>query len=197
MKRYLSYLFVGVMVSTLLGCGLASKELKIKSQSERTDVFKEIKGDGPPSKGFVDLIIKASIKTHPEGYYLLESAGTFHGQPDYPFLITIDGQAQVWKVDGQKEITSYEDQGKPDPERGEGMKYVLNKRLRLGSGPHQIIFGLPGEDYYMNFNLTLDDGDVQVLEFKPIYRPRRGKSTPSFINGFDRGEIFLNGNIIR
>jgi hypothetical protein len=89
------------------------------------------------------------------------------------------------------------DQGKPNPERGEGIKYALNKRLRLVSAPHQIIFGLPGEDYYMNISLILDDGEVQVLEFKPIYRPRRGKSTPSFINGFDRGEIFLNGNLVR
>ncbi len=105
MKRLLSYLLLAAFVSTILGCGLAARAIKTKSQSERTDVFKEVKEEGPPPQGFFDLIIKASIKTHVEGYYFFESKKTFHGQPGYPFLINIDGQALVWKIDGQKEIT--------------------------------------------------------------------------------------------
>lgn len=41
--------------------------------------------------GFVDLTINAQIKTHLEGWYLLECKNSLHGKPEYPFLFNIDG----------------------------------------------------------------------------------------------------------
>ncbi len=57
-----------------------------------------------------------------------------------------------------------------------------------------IFFGLPGEDYFKEVSLTLTGGGSHVLEFKPIYRSKRGRSTRSFLNGVKRGEIFLDGS---
>ena len=63
----------------------------------------EVKEEVLPPAGYVDLVVRASIKTHLERYYFYESQKTFHGQPGYPFLINIDGQANIWKMDGQDE----------------------------------------------------------------------------------------------
>ncbi len=122
MKKLLCYLLLLVFVSAALGCGLTAREIKIKSQSERTDIFREVSEEGPAPKGLVDLIIKASVKTHVEGYYFFEPEKTFHGQPDYPFLVNIDGQAVIWRAERRKETTPvYDDQGRRDLEGGEGM----------------------------------------------------------------------------
>ena len=197
MKKLWCYLLLAAFISTILGCGLAAREIKLKSQSERTDVFKEVKEEGPPPQGFFDLNIKASIKTNLEGYYFFESAKTYHSRSGYPFLINIDGQSLVWKIDGQKEISPGDAHGKRDPEGGEGMRYVLHKKVRLVSGPHNLFLGLPGEDYFKEVSLTLPGRGPHVLEFKPIYRSKRGRSTRSFLNGVKRGEMFLDGNLIK
>jgi hypothetical protein len=61
----------------LLSCGTALKEISLKSQSERTDVFKQAQeGESIPGE-FVELTITSSVKTHPEGFYLLESKSHF------------------------------------------------------------------------------------------------------------------------
>ena len=79
----------------LIGCGAAAKEILVKTQTEHTDVFTEIKNADAPARGFVVLTIKATIKTHLEGYYALESKDSLHGKPGYPFLINIAGQAET------------------------------------------------------------------------------------------------------
>ncbi len=128
----------------LVGCGASNKEIQIKSQSERSDLFREAKEGEPVPKGFVDMIIKASIKTHAEGHYPLEPKEQFHGNPSYPFLIKIDGQAVMWKANGSMDDAPlYNENGKRrvDPEAGKGVKYVLDKKIRIASGPHKIFFG--------------------------------------------------------
>jgi len=35
------------------------------------------------------------------------------------------------------------------PEGGEGMRYVLDKTIRLAAGPHHVVFGVPYDDYYI------------------------------------------------
>lgn len=97
-------------------------------------------------KGFADLVIKASIKTHLESYYILESKESLHGKSGYSFVINIDGQAVTWKVDGQKDtVPPYDAKGKisTNPEAGEGVKYSLEKRVRLAACSHRIFFGIP------------------------------------------------------
>lgn len=193
MRRFLSYMLVAVLI-TITGC-VTSKEIIQKSKSERTDVFSEVKEDEIIPKGFADLVIKASIKTHLESYYILESKESLHGKPGYPFVINIDGQAAVWKVDGQREVTpAYDEKGKRTHEGGEGMRYILEKRIRLSAGSHKVFLRLPDENYFKEFNITFKEGEVYVLEFKPIYKYKtRPYRIPTFLKGIKAYKVFLNG----
>ncbi|MEW6740216.1 MAG: hypothetical protein ACOYU2_13515 [Nitrospirota bacterium] len=197
MRWILKYMVLTFLGITLAGCGTAMQEVKAKSQSERTDVFSEVKEEGMPPKGFADLVIRASIKTRLESYYILESKESLHGKPVYPFAINIDGQAAVWKVEGQKNIIpAYDQDGKTslDPEAGDGMKYVLERRIRLSAGSHKVFFGLPEENYSKNFDIALKEGAVYVLEFKPTYKYKtRPHRIPTFMKGIKGYEVFLDG----
>ena len=197
MKRQLIS-YVAILVGLYLtGCGATAKEIQMKSQSEKINVFKEIKAGEAVPRGFVDMVIKASIKTHAEGLYPLEPKEQFHGNPDYPFLINIDGQADIWKVKGITDDTPlYDERGKTrtDPEAGNGVKYILDKKIRIAAGPHRIFFGLAAEGITKKFEVTLKDGEKYVLQLKPVYEytihPYR---IPSFLEGVKDYEVFLNG----
>ena len=191
---------VGVFLSVALlialgGCGGAVKQ--VKPQRTGTDVFTEVKDQQPPLEGTVDLTIKASIKTSPEGYYLYGSRTPLPGKEGYPFELNIDGQEIIWKVEGKEEITPrYDEKGRRLPEGGQGVRYVLNKKIRLKPGPHHVIFGLPYEDYYTEVKVSLKEGEAHTLEFKPDYAMgRRGVHT--FHHGIKRFEAFLDGGQIK
>ncbi len=199
MKKLTSYIIIAVLGIALAISNAAAneKEITAKSQGDRTDVFSEVKEEGIPPKGFADLVIKASIKTHLEGYYILESKEFLHGKPEYPFVLNIDGQGVLWKADGQRHIVpAYDDKGKAntDPEAGEGMKYVLEKRIRLAAGSHRIFFGLPEDKYSVEVEIALKEGESAVLEFKPVYRYKtRPYRIPTFLNGIKGYEVFWDG----
>jgi hypothetical protein len=201
MKRLLRYIVLAVLGIAIVGCSTAMQEVKAKSQSERTDVFSEVKDESTPPKGFVDLVIRGSIKTHLESYYILESKESLHGKQSYPFLINIDGQAALWNVEGVRDNKpAYDKDGKTshDPEAREGLKYILEKRIILTAGSHKVFFALPDDKYSVEVKITLNEGESSVLEFKPIYRAKRIPTRiPSFLEGIDKYEVFLNGNQIR
>ncbi|MCL4456732.1 MAG: hypothetical protein M1147_00025 [Nitrospirae bacterium] len=193
MKILLNLAAMAIAAMALAGCGTATQEIKAKSESEQTDVFSEVKEDEIIPKGFADIIIKSSIKTHLEKHYLVELKDTLHGKPIYPFLINIDGQSAIWEVKSQVEdIPEYADGGQKNPEGGKGMRYILNKRIRLKPGLHRIFFGLPGENRSKEFAITTEDGRVYNLEIKPIYNRYRYEGS-RFERGVDRIEVFLNG----
>ena len=194
----------------LIGCGATTKEIRAKTQSERTDVFREVTTEGTPPQGFVDIVIRSSIKTHIEGCYPFEPKESLHGKPGYPFILNIDGQAVTWNVDGQTDSKPKHDkngQAIADPEAGEGIKYVLEKKIRLnGGGAHNIFFGLPEEEYALEVDLLFNDGQSYVLEFKPVYNAAKGrysirkserfKECEAFIKGIKKYEVFLDGSPI-
>lgn len=194
MAKSMAYLLLAAIVSiTLIGCGTAAKQIQMKSRGDRTDVFTEVKeGDGLP-KGFADLIIKSSLKTHLEGHYAVESRKSLHGKKEYPFVLNVDGQAAVWEVTGIKENLDKKDR---DPESGEGLRYALEKRLRLKPGVHTIFFGLPGDNRYMEFSITIDEGKVYTVEARPVYN-RYSYEGERFERGVARLEVFLNGNKVQ
>jgi hypothetical protein len=201
MNRFMKFAIAITMGVTLIGCGAATKEIMRMSRSERTDVFTEVSAEGAAPAGLVDLVIKASIKTPLEGYYALESKGSVHGKPSYPFLVNIDDQAVLWKVGGVKEtIPLYDEKGKVshDPDAGVGMKYNLEKKVRLAAGPHTVFFGLPGEPYTTKVRLMLKEGGSPVLELKPHYRyKRRPTRLPTFLKGISSYEVAFTGQIVR
>jgi hypothetical protein len=169
----------------------------MKSKSEGTSIFTEIRDGGPIPKGLAELTIRANIKTHIEGYYILESKESLHGKQKYPFLVNIDGQAERWEVDGIKDIKpAYEADGKTslDPEAREGIKYFLEKKVRLHAGTHKVFFGLPEDNYSTEVEISLKEGETSILEFKPIYRTKKIPTRiPTFLTGIDKYEVFLNG----
>ena len=192
MSRILRYMVLAVLGITLVGCGTAAKQIQMKSQGERMDVFSEVKDESAPPKGFVDLIIKASIKTHLESYYILESKESLHRKQGYPYVFNLDGQAVIWRVEGQKEVTpAYDENGKRIPEGGEGMRYILEKKIRLAAGAHKIFFGLPEEDYFEEIEITLKEGKLHALEFKPVYR-KDNRRIQSFLHEIKSYEVFLD-----
>jgi hypothetical protein len=194
--RTLISVFIGIaLLIGFGGCGGAIKQITAESQSMRTDVFTEIKDEQPPAEGSVDLTIKASIKTPPEGYYLLESRS--HVKEGYPFLFNIDGQAVAWKVEGKSEITPrWDENGRVIPEGGRGIRYVLDKKIRLRPGSHHLFFGLPDEKYYTEVEISLKEGEPHTLEFQPSYVMGR-KHHRSFFHGIKSYDVFLDGTHIK
>jgi hypothetical protein len=194
MKKVIAYMAASSFLAIVLtACGMTSKMIAKESQSERTDIFKEVIGGETTPAGYGDVIIKTNIKTHLEGYYILEQKD-IHGKPGYPFLINIDGQASLWKVDDVKDIKpAYDkDEGSShDPEAGEGMKYVLEKRIRLAAGLHKVFFGLPEESYYRMTDITVEDGKLYVLEFKPHYGYTHKPARATFLKGTSNYEVVL------
>ena len=171
MNRSMKAVCVPLLMVLLAGCAGVSARITEKSRSERSDVFSEIREDAPPAKGSVDLTVKASVKTHVEGHYLIERPGTRHGAPEYPFVLNIGGQAVTWNVPGRLEdTTTTEAAGSVRAERGQGMRYILSRRIRLRPGPHTVFFALPSEDVAREIAVTLVNGEVTVLEFIPVYR---------------------------
>ena len=191
MKKMATWILLVVLGLALAGCGATARGIRAKSFSERSDVFSEIEEDERVLHGFVELVIRASVKSHLEGFYLLEQQ-TLHGKPEYPFLLNIDGQAVTWEVDSP----NYDGKGRKNPEGGQGMRYVLIKKLQLKSGLHEIFFALPGENKTVEttITLTLNEKELSILEFKPIYYRYGG---PTFERGVSRLEVFLDGKPIQ
>ena len=184
-------IFSALLVALLSGCGSALKEINAKSLSTRSDVFVEIKNDEAIPSGYANVIIKVSIKTPPAGYYLWESKDSFSGKPGFPFVFNIDGQAAVWKIDGQEEITSpYDEKGERIPDGGRGIRYILNKKIRLTTGSHKLFLGIPEDEYSREFVIFVKDG-VSTLEFKlsTLHLPPRCRdhSTVAVASGRCRG----------
>jgi hypothetical protein len=168
-------------VVLLVNCGASREQIVIHSITRDEGIFSEVNSpDGPPP-GYADLVIKASLKTHLKGYTLLEPKDSPRGGPSYTFVINIDGQAKTYEAKGKEERgPRFDDQGKELPEGGLGMQYAFEQKLRLKPGPHRIFFGIPGEQYSKELNLTLQEGESYLLNFKPFYMryPRGGR--PAF-----------------
>lgn len=189
MNKHLPLMLVTAIGITFAGCSAATKELTHMSQSVKTDVFTEVNTAEAPTSGFADMVIKTSIKTPPRS------------NKPYSFLFNIDGQAVVWNVDGQREtVPLYDASGKTsrDPDAGEGVKYHLEKKIRLAPGKHSIFFALPEEPYYTVVRITLTEAETSILEFKPRYRYKTVPTRiPTFLAGISNYEALLNGTVLQ
>lgn len=201
MKKAIGYIAGLFLLGIVLtACGSMSKTILLKSQGERTDVFQEISGEESIPTGYADLTIKANIKTHVERYYIGEPKESAHGKEVYPFLVNIDGQAVLWKVKGEKhQLPKYVD-GKTsrDPEAGDGVKYILEKKVRLTAGTHKVFFGLPEEQYYTVADISVKSGGTYLLEFKPNYRYKtRPTRIPTYFQGIHKYDVVFNESAVR
>ena len=176
------------------GCAESSALIKANSTSLRTDIYEELINGGVAPKGFTDLRITATMKTHKPGIY---SASDIHGTPDYKLLLNIDGQAVLLRGNLQKENS--EPMKLVDPEAGDGIRYRFSKNLRLKSGTHRIVVALPDDEIAVEREITLVEGNVNHLVVEPVYSSTAGKrrlgvSTTSFKQGIRTIRLTLNGH---
>ena len=192
-KMLISVFICVALLIGLAGCGGAVKQIAPESQNMRTDVFLEVEEQQPPPEGTVDLTIKASIKTPPEGFYPLEKRTPPQGKDGYPFELEIDGQEVVWGVEGKPEDTPrWDEKGERILEGGQGIRYVLDKKIRLRPGFHHVVFGLPQEDYYTEVKISLKTGEPHTLEFQPLYA-MGWRGYRDFYHGIKTYNVSLDG----
>lgn len=169
------------------------EEIAAKAQGSAGNVFQEVTGEEQPSAGNTHLVIKANIKTDPEGHFLIERGKS--ADAAYPFVLNIDGQGAVLQTEGKKENRPVYENNKRHPEGGLGIQRTLEKKIRLAAGRHKVFFGLPEAGYAIETAITLNDG-TNVLEFRPVYRRHRD-NVRHFAHGLSGYEVFLNGNRVK
>jgi hypothetical protein len=197
-NRLMTFALYAIMVTVLGACATAQKkEITLNQSSTATGVFQQIQNGEAAKEGSVDLLIKVSIKTPVSGYHLFESKDHLHGKPGYPFLFNIDGQAVVWKADKiTEDLPGSGGSLQQGPDTGPGVKYVIEKTIRLLPGSHRVFFALPEENYFTQKIIDVKKEGANVLEYRPIYRkPSRG-ITENFENGVSMYEVYSNGSPI-
>jgi len=195
MKRITPWALVVVFVVLAANCGAAREQIQTQSKTLCEGIFCEVNTpDGPPP-GYADVVIKASLKTHlPREGTLLESGSSPHGGPFYHFTVNVDGQAVTWKVPGQREnLPVVKDRDSQD--EGDGMRYTLEKKIRLRAGPHQIFLGVREKNTAKTLIVNLREKASATLEFRPIY-PRHKQGHPAFPLGFLGFSVWLDNTSI-
>jgi hypothetical protein len=183
MKNIMCSALVAALLILVANCGAAREQIRTQTLTERQGVFQEVTITNGPPPGFADVVVKASLKTHLSGEGpLLESRNSPHGGPFYHFVLNIDGQAVTWKAPGQRENLPVV-KGRGSQDEGDGMRYTLEKKIRLRAGTHRIFLGVPDENYTKTMTVNLQEGKSYTLEYRPIY-PRYKWGHPAFRLGF-------------
>ena len=187
-------LLLAMVLTVVSGCAESSALIQASSSSKRTDIFEELTNGGTAPRGYSDLRITATLKTHKPGIY---SASDIHGTPDYKLLLNIDGQSVMLRGRLQKE--NREPMKLVDPEAGDGIRYLYSKILRLTSDTHRIVVALPDDGIAVEGEIILAEGTVNSLVLEPIYSTAPGKgqpgvySTTSFTSGIRSIRLTLKG----
>lgn len=177
------------------GCAKSSELIKTSGISTRTDVFRELADGGPVPKGYADLRIVSSLKTHKQGMHQPDEKS--HGTPAYRLLVSIDGQAT--EISGALREENIEPRGIRDPEAGEGIRYLFRKGLRLKAGTHRLAVAIPEDEIVVEEEISLAEGSSNSLVVEPIYAataPQGGAtyySPTSFLGGVRWLRMVLNG----
>jgi hypothetical protein len=187
-------IFLAFILSIFIlgGCttGTAVRGQICTKSMEQGNVFEELK-DSNTIPGWSVLIIRASIKTLREGYYLFESKNSLHGKPEYPFIFNIGGQGVTWMAKGNPDTQKRTVDAERNPEGGEGVKYLLEKRIKLKPGSYKICLGLTEENVQKEIDINLLEGKTSILEFNPVYQRDR-ISGYTFYKGIHDFKVYLN-----
>jgi hypothetical protein len=185
--------FLAIILSGfILGCttGTAVRGQICTKSMEQGNVFEELE-DSNPMLGWSILIIRASMKTPREGYYLFESKHSLHGKSEYPFVFNIGGQGVTWMARGKPDTQPRIIDAKRNPEGGEGVKYLLEKTIKLKPGSYRICLGLTEENFQKEIDINLLEGKTSILEFNPVYQRDR-VSGYTFYKGIHDFKVYLN-----
>lgn len=180
----------------LIGCA-TDRELVTKAVSGAGDgVLQEVAEAGPIPRGYADLLIVASIKTH-KPYPCEEKT---HGTPEFRILLNIDGQA-LWIAAALNE-ENIEQRGLRDPEAGDGVRYIFRKHLRLKEGRHKVIVAIPEDVVADEREIALKEGSANDILLEPVYgiagvgkRPTAYVET-CFLKGVRSFRVIFNGNLL-
>ena len=187
-------IFLAIILSGFIlgGCttGTAFRGQICTKSMEQGNVFEELE-DSNPISGWSILMIRASIKTPREGYYLFESKHSLHGKSEYPFVFNIGGQGVTWMAKGRPDTQQKIIDAKRNPEGGEGVKYLLEKTIKLKPGRYEIYLGLTEENFQKEIDINLIEGKTSILEFNPVYQRDR-VSGYTFYRGIHDFKVYLN-----
>lgn len=186
-------IFLAIILSGfILGCtnGTAVRGQICTNTMEQGNVFKEVK-TGNPMRGWSILIIRASIKTPKEGYYLFDSKHSLHGKSEYPFVFNIGGQDVTWMAKGKPDTQQRTVDSKRNPEGGEGVQYILEKRIKLRPGSYKINLGVTEDNFQEEIDINLVEGKTSILKFKPVYQKDR-ISGQTFYKGIHNFKVFFD-----
>jgi len=171
--RFVWGLFVAMALG---GCAASPGLIKASNISTRNDVFQEVANGGTVPRGYADLRIVSSLKTHRPGRYPFERKS--HGTTDYTLLVNIDGQAV--RLMGNITEEESEPRALRDPEAGEGIRYLFEKTLRLRAGTHRIVVAIPEDGVVAEREIVLTAGSRHSLVLEPAYGATAGKQRPGF-----------------
>lgn len=184
-----------VVFAGLFLAGCAGVQQKAHTHNSES-AFTESQGTAIPA-GFGELALQGSIKTHPAGFYPLESGDSHHGSDHYPFVVSIGAQSTTWNVKGVKADTpKYAPDGSDpkDPEAGPGMRYSLDKRLLLKPGVYDVRIELPDDGVEASAKVTVVEGKAVSVNVKPIYRMKDlPVRSPCYRKGVSSIEVLVNG----
>jgi hypothetical protein len=190
----LAFILSGLVFGGCLTNTAVKDQIRTKSMEQGT-VFEKLEYDNL-KPGFGVIIIRVTMKTPKEGFYLLESKNSLQGKPEYPFIFNIGGQGVTWLAKGTHDIQQKIVDGKRNPEGGEGVKYFLENNIRLKAGVCKIYFGLTEENFRKEIVINVTEGKTSILEFKPIYRRNRVRGN-TFYEGIHTFEVHLDGKEIK
>lgn len=163
-------MFIGILVVTWIFTG-CYKHIT-KEAAAPADVKEVASGAAAPSGEEVDIIITAHVKKKPT-------------ENPYTFILLIDGKEIRESVKGIKEADS-----SVIEERGEGVHYLLVKRIRIKPGIHEIILK-SGEEHGSKIEREFAGGKIYTLRFDPVYGPARYGRPKNFREGVMYFEIYL------
>ncbi|MCM0082209.1 hypothetical protein L4X63_11465 [Geomonas sp. Red32] len=158
------------------------------------EVFREVTPGEKVPRGYADLEITLSMKTHRPGLYSGEDR---HGTGEYQLQVDLDGEPL--RLSGSLWEEKVEPNALRDPEGGEGIRYYFTKTVRVKAGDHQVVVALPADDLSVDREITLAGGTSNRLTLEPVYREAAGaaRSAPhgsaSFKEGMRGFWISLNG----
>lgn len=129
-----------------------------------------------PSQEMGDIIILTHIKKM--------SYGKRTAETPYMFVLNINGLEFTESLKGVEEVES-----DMDEERGEGIHYVLKKRLRLKPGMYEI--SLKSEDgKSAKKQIKIVGGRIYLLRFEPNYGPLKFGRPKHFREGIKSYAVY-------
>ncbi len=201
MTHAMSWLWIASLI-LLAGCGGTGELIRKQSFGTRSDVYAESGETTTIPQGFADLRVAFSVKTHRSGFHVLES-GT-RGSAGYVLVLNIDGHATTLPGVMSEEDTL--DERPRTPETGIGIRYRIEKNLRLRAGVHKVFIAVPEDEVAIEQKIQLEWGTRNELLLEPVYgtgvRPTYGigkllfgKRGPNFCSHLRGIRMLMNGKL--